>query len=301
MRKVWSVIAATALTAGILAGCAGNETAQTTAAADTTKAAQEEAASKETAAVSETAVGGELTPIVVGATPAPHAEILAVVKEALAAKGYDLQIKEYNDYVQPNLALDAGDLDANYFQHGPYLEEFCQQRGTKLVSAASIHYEPFGIYAGKTASIEELADGAKIAVPNDATNEARALLLLEAQGLIKLKEDAGLTATKKDIVENPKNLDILEIEAAQIPRSLSDVDLAVINGNYAIEADLSVSDALALEDADSLAATTYANIIAVQDGHEQDEKIQALIEALTSDEVKAFIEETYKGAVVPSF
>lgn len=301
MRKVWSVIAATALTAGILAGCAGNETAQTTAAADTTKAAQEEAASKETAAVSETAAGGELTPIVVGATPAPHAEILAVVKEALAAKGYDLQIKEYNDYVQPNLALDAGDLDANYFQHGPYLEEFCQQRGTKLVSAASIHYEPFGIYAGKTASIEELADGAKIAVPNDATNEARALLLLEAQELIKLKEDAGLTATKKDIVENPKNLDILEIEAAQIPRSLSDVDLAVINGNYAIEADLSVSDALALEDADSLAATTYANIIAVQEGHEQDEKIQALIEALTSDEVKAFIEETYKGAVVPSF
>lgn len=301
MRKVWSVIAATALTAGILTGCAGNETAQTTAAADTTKEAQEEAASKETAAVSETAAGGELTPIVVGATPAPHAEILAVVKEALAAKGYDLQIKEYNDYVQPNLALDAGDLDANYFQHGPYLEEFCQQRGTKLVSAASIHYEPFGIYAGKSASIEELADGAKIAVPNDATNEARALLLLEAQGLIKLKEDAGLTATKKDIVENPKNLDILEIEAAQIPRSLSDVDLAVINGNYAIEADLSVSDALALEDADSLAATTYANIIAVQEGHEQDEKIQALIEALTSDEVKAFIEETYKGAVVPSF
>lgn len=301
MRKVWSVIAATALTAGILAGCAGNETAQTTAAADTTAAAQEEADSKETAAASETAAGGELTPIVVGATPAPHSEILAVAKEALAAKGYDLQIKEYNDYVQPNLALDAGDLDANYFQHGPYLEEFCQQRGTKLVSAASIHYEPFGIYAGKTASIEELADGAKIAVPNDATNEARALLLLEAQGLIKLKEDAGLTATKKDIVENPKNLDILEIEAAQIPRSLPDVDLAVINGNYAIEADLSVSDALALEDADSLAATTYANIIAVQDGHEQDEKIQALIEALTSDEVKAFIEETYQGAVVPSF
>lgn len=300
MRKVWSVIAAAALTAGLLAGCVGGETTQETAVQSTAADTAQGAGSGESAEATE-AVKGELTPIVVGASPAPHAEILAVVKETLAAKGYELQIKEYNDYVQPNLALDAGDLDANYFQHGPYLEEFCQQRGTKLVSAASIHYEPFGIYAGKSASIEELADGAKIAVPNDATNEARALLLLEAQGLIKLKEDAGLTATKKDIVENPKNLDIFEIEAAQIPRSLSDVDLAVVNGNYAIEAGLSVSDALALEDADSLAATTYANIIAVKEGQEQDEKIQALVEALTSEEVKTFMEETYKGAVVPSF
>lgn len=293
MRKVWSIIAAAALAAGVLSGCSGNDAAQTTeAAAEATTADTTEAT---------TAAEGELTPIVVGATPAPHAEILAVAKEVLAAKGYDLQIKEYNDYVQPNLALDAGDLDANYFQHGPYLEEFCQQRGTKLAAAASIHYEPFGIYAGKTASIEELADGAKIAVPNDATNEARALLLLEEQGLITLKEDAGLTATKKDITENPKNLDIIEVEAAQIPRSLPDVDLAVINGNYAIQADLKVSDALALEEGDSLAATTYANVVAVQEGHEQDEKIQALIEALTSDEVKTFIEETYQGAVVPCF
>lgn len=208
---------------------------------------------------------------------------------------------EYTDYVQPNLALDAGDLDANYFQHLPYLEQFNEERGTKLVSAGAIHYEPFGIYAGKTASLDELADGAKVAVPNDATNEARALLLLEANGLLKLKDDAGLKATKTDIVENPKNLDILEVEAAQVPRSLPDVDVAVINGNYAIEAGLKVSDALAVEASDSEAATTYGNVVAVQEGKEEDAKTKALMEALTSDAVKEYIEQTYEGAVVPLF
>ncbi|WP_099469381.1 MetQ/NlpA family ABC transporter substrate-binding protein [Konateibacter massiliensis] len=239
--------------------------------------------------------------IKVGASPAPHAEILAQVKDVLADEGYTLEIVEYNDYVLPNTALDSGELDANYFQHQPYLDDFNAENGTDIVSAGSIHFEPFGIYAGKTASIADLAEGATIAVPNDATNEARALLLLEAQGLIKLKENVGLSATKLDIAENPLNLNIEEIEAAQIVRSLADVDLATINGNYAIDGGLSVSDALASEDSASLAATTYANIVAVQAGHENDEKIKALIGALQSDAVRQFIEEEYKGAVVPVF
>ena len=239
--------------------------------------------------------------IIIGASPAPHAEILRAAGDVLAAKGYELDIKEYVDYIQPNLALESGDLDANYFQHLPYLDSFNEENGTKLVSAASIHYEPFGIYAGKTKSLEELADGATVAVPNDTSNEARALLLLEAQGLIKLKEGAGLTATKNDIVENPKNIKLYEVEAAQIPRSIDDVDVAVINGNYAIDAGFKVSDALAVEDSQSIAATTYGNVIAVQEGRENEEAIKALIEALESDEVKAFIETTYEGAVVPLY
>ena len=240
--------------------------------------------------------------IVIGASPTPHAEILAVVKEVLAEQGYTLEIKEFTDYVQPNLALQSGELDANYFQHQPYLDDFNTENKTDLVSIASIHYEPLGIYPGKTKTLEELQDGAKIAVPNDTTNEARALLLLEANGLIKLKDGAGVKATKNDIAENPKNLEILEIEAAQLARSLPDVDIAVINGNYAIDAGLDVAtDALATEEKDSLAATTYANIIAVRKGDESREDLQALVAALKSDKVKKFIEDTYKGAVVPVF
>lgn len=240
--------------------------------------------------------------IIVGASSTPHAEILEKAKPILEKEGYTLKIIEYADYVQPNLALESGDLDANYFQHKPYLDQFNKENKTDLVSAATIHYEPFGIYPGKTASLEALADGAQIAVPNDATNEARALLLLEAQGLITLKKGAGLNATKNDIDKNPKNLKIVEIEAAQLARSLKDVDLAVINGNYAIEAGLSVSkDAIATEDKDSLAADTYANIIAVKAGNENREDIKALIKALQSNEVKKFIEDKYKGAVVPKF
>jgi D-methionine transport system substrate-binding protein len=244
----------------------------------------------------------ELKKIVVGASITPHAEILEVAKGLLASKGYELEIVEYNDYVQPNLALDAGDLDANYFQHQPYLDEFNQDRGLDLVSVAIIHYEPYGIYPGKTKSLEDLKDGAEIAIPNDGTNEARALLLLEAQGIIKLAEGVGMKATVIDIAENPKNLVIHEIEAAQLARSLQDVDLAVINGNYAIQAGLNVSkDAIAVEDKDSIAAETYGNIIAVRKGDEDREEIKALVEALKSDEVKEFIESTYEGAVVPKF
>ncbi|HIX23536.1 MAG TPA: MetQ/NlpA family ABC transporter substrate-binding protein [Candidatus Lachnoclostridium avicola] len=301
MRKNVAILAAALLAASALTACGGQTTETTaadTSAAETTAAEGEETAAAEEKS-SEAAATGELETVTVGASPAPHAEILEAAKDAMAAKGYDLEIVEYVDYVQPNLALESGDLDANYFQHITYLEDFNAERGTHLVSAGSIHYEPFGIYAGKTASLEELADGAQVAVPNDATNEARALLLLEAQGLIKLQDGAGLAATKNDIVENPKNLDIVEIEAAQIPRSLSSVDVAVINGNYAIDAGLSVADALAVEASDSEAAEKYANVVAVQEGHENDPAIQALVEVLKSDEIKDFIETTYAGAVVP--
>ena len=210
--------------------------------------------------------------IVVGASPTPHAEILAVAKEVLAEEGYELQIQEFNDYVQPNLALDGKDLDANYFQHQPYLDDFNAENNTDLVSIAAIHYEPLGIYPGKTKDLAELPDGAEVLVPNDTTNEARALLLLEAQGLIKVDPTAGFKATINDIIENPKNLKITEIEAAQLARSLPDVDIAVINGNYAIQAGLNAAtDALAKEEKDSLSATTYANIIAVRKGDENRE------------------------------
>lgn len=240
--------------------------------------------------------------IVVGASPTPHAEILEVAKDVLAEDGYTLEIQEFTDYVQPNLTLENGELDANYFQHLPYLEDFNEKNATNLVSAGAIHYEPLGLYPGKTTSLDNLADGASIAIPNDTTNEARALLLLETIGLIKLDEAAGLEATPKDIVENPKNLSFTELEAAQLARSLQDVDLAVINGNYAIEAGLNAdTDALVKEEKDSLAAQTFANIVAVREGEENSEKTVALMKALTSDQVRDFINENYDGAVVPIF
>ena len=242
------------------------------------------------------------TKLRVGATPAPHAEILEVVKPILAEQGIDLEIVVFNDYIIPNTATESGDIDANYFQHVLYLGDFNEQNGTHLVAVDKIHYEPFGIYAGKTASLEELKDGAKIAVPNDGTNEARALLLLEAQGLIKLEEGVGLTATKQNIAENPRNFDIQEIEAAQLPRSLGSVDIAVINGNYAIDAGLKASDALAVEDGESeVIQNNYANVLVAKEGNEDSEAIQALATALKSDAVRTFIEETYEGAVIPLF
>jgi len=239
--------------------------------------------------------------IKVGATPSPHAEILEQIEDVLKEKGYELEIVEYNDYVLPNTATFEGELDANFFQHGPYLENFNEENKTDLVSVAEVHFEPLGLYASSVENIEDLKEGAVIAVPNDATNEARALLLLEANGLITLKEGAGINATVNDIETNPLNLEIKEIEAAQLARSLQDVDAAVINGNYAISGGLNVSDAIAVEEGTSVAAETYANILVVKSGFENDEKIKALIDALLSEEVKNFIEENYEGAVVPVF
>lgn len=244
---------------------------------------------------------GEEKTIKVGASPAPHAEILKEVKAELEKDGYKLEIVEFQDYVQPNKALDAGDIDANYFQHKPYMDEFNAKQETKLVSIGAIHYEPLGLYQGEKKSIDELAEGDKIAVPNDTTNEARALLLLESEGLIKLKKDAGLTATKQDVVENPKKLEIVELEAAIIPRSMSSVAMGVINGNYALSAGIKEDTAITFESSDSEAAKTYANIIAVKKGNEDSEKSKALFKAMTSDKIKKFIEKKYGKAVVPVF
>jgi len=242
------------------------------------------------------------TKISVGATPAPHAEILEICKEILAEQDIELEIVVFNDYVIPNTSVENGQLDANYFQHVLYLNDFNAQKGTHLAIVDKIHYEPFGIYAGKTASLAELKEGAEIAVPNDASNEARALLLLEQEGLIKLTEGVGLAATKLDIVENPLNIEIIEIEAAQLPRSLGSVDCAVINGNYAIDAGLKASDALAVEDGESeVIQQNYANILVAKEGNETNEALLALAAAMKSEQVKAFIEETYEGAVVPLF
>lgn len=238
----------------------------------------------------------------VGASVTPHAEILEVAKELLAEEGYTLEITEFNDFVLPNTSVEDEELDANYFQHRNYLADFNEENGTHLVEVVPVHYEPLGLYAGKTAAIADLAEGATIAVPNDGTNEARALMLLEAQGLIKLNEEAGFTATKLDIVENPLNLDIQELDAAQLVRALEDVDMAVINGNYAIQGGLNAGkDALAVEDKDSEAIQTYANVLVVKEGNEKDEGILALAKALQSEEVKAFIEENYEGAVIAMF
>ena len=297
MKKLVSLLLTGALSFGLLAGCGGGNSGSANTPAGNSETPS---GNSETPAVENTA-SLEGTTIKVGATPAPHAEILEIAKGILAEQGITLEIVEFNDYIQPNLAVESGELDANYFQHITYMNEFNVSDGTHLVSAAEIHYEPFGLYAGKTTSIDELADGAQIAVPNDTTNEARALLLLQQEGLITLKEGAGITATKADIAENPKNLDIVELEASQLPVRLGDVDMAVINGNYAIDAGLKVSDALAVESADGEAAQAYVNVLAVKEGHENDPAIQALVEALKSDEVKTFMDETYEGAVVPMF
>ena len=240
--------------------------------------------------------------IVIAASPTPHAEILEIAKEELAKAGYTLEIKKFNDYVVPNTATEDGEVDANYFQHQPYLTTFNAEQGTHLVSVAAIHYEPFGIYAGTKSAIADLAAGDKIAVPNDGSNRARALLLLEAQGLIKLTEGVGMEATVLDIAENALGLEIYEMEAAQIAGVLDSVAMGVINGNYALAAGLNAgTDALATEDAASISATTYANILVVKEGNEKAAKIEALKNALLSEEVKTFINDNYSGAVVPIF
>ena len=239
------------------------------------------------------------TVIKVGANITPHAEILEQAVPLLAAKGITLEIVKIEDSVTPNTGVIEGSLDANYFQHVPYLDQFNAENGSDLVSIGAIHYEPFGIYAGKTKDLADLPDGAVVAVPNNVTNEARALLLLAQEGFLTLKEDAGITATVEDIVENPKNIQFKELAPEQLVAALPDVDVAVINGNYAIEGGLHVSQALAVEANDGLAAVTYGNIIATSPDKAQNEALLALVEVLQGEEIKKFINDTYDGAVVP--
>ena len=286
-QKVLALVLALVLSLS-LAACASKSTETTTetAAASTEAAASETVESKGT--------------ITVAASPTPHAEILAQAKPILEAEGWTLEVKEFQDYVQPNNVVESGEFDANYFQHIPYLENFNEEQGTHLVNAGGIHYEPFGIYPGTKSSLDDIAEGDTIAVPNDTTNEARALLLLQDNGILKLKEGAGLTATVLDIEENPYNVEILELEAAQVPRVKDEVAYVVLNGNYALDAGFSVAkDSLAYETSDSDAAKTYVNVIAVKEGNENSEKIQALVAALKSDTIRQYIVDTYDGAVVP--
>ncbi|MBS7339032.1 MAG: MetQ/NlpA family ABC transporter substrate-binding protein [Lachnospiraceae bacterium] len=268
MKKFLAVLLTGALIAGTLTGCGGS--------------------SKDDKVIK------------VAASATPHSEILEQVKPILEEQGYDLQVTVFDDYVQPNEVVESGEFDANYFQHIPYLNSFNEEKGTHLVNAGGIHYEPFGIYPGTKASLDEVADGDSIAVPNDTTNEARALLLLQDNGLITLKDDAGLEATVNDIVDNPYNLEIVELEAAQVPRVVGEVAFVVLNGNYALEAGYSVAkDSIAYESTDSEAAKTYVNVIAVKEGNENSAKIKALVEALKSDAIKTYINDTYDGAVIP--
>ncbi|MBD9055211.1 MAG: ABC transporter substrate-binding protein [Eubacterium ventriosum] len=237
--------------------------------------------------------------ITVAASATPHAEILEEAKSLLKDKGYELEVKVFDDYVQPNNVVESGEFDANYFQHVPYLEQFNEEKGTHLVVAGKIHYEPFGIYPGTKKDLKDIAKGDKIAVPNDTTNEARALLLLQDNGIIKLKDGAGIKATVNDIEENPNNIEIVELEAAQVPRVVNEVAYVVLNGNYALEANYTVKkDALAYEKSDSEAAKTYVNVIAVKEGNENSKKIKALVDVLKSDSIKKFINEKYDGAVI---
>lgn len=249
----------------------------------------------------DAAADQELTTLVVGATPVPHAEILEFLQDKLREEGIDLQVTVYTDFVLPNLALDAGEIDANFFQHLPYLETFSEENGTDLTPIAGIHFEPLGLYPGQTDSLDDIAQNAQVAIPNDPTNGARALNLLEAAGLITLDPDAGLLATSRDIVDNPYNLEVIEAEAAQLPRTLPDVDFAVINGNVALQAGLDFDTVLAAEDKESEAAITYTNILVAQTERANDEAILKLAEALNSQEVHDFIIERFEGRVVPTF
>ena len=239
--------------------------------------------------------------IKVAASPTPHAEILGSISDALAEEGWTLEVVEFDDYVQPNVATTDGDVDANYFQHVPYLDEYNEQNGTDLVAVANVHYEAMGVYKGTKDSFDALEDGDKIGIPNDGTNGARALQLLEANGVLKLKEGAGVTATEQDVAENPKNLEFVPLEAATIPASLPDLALGVINYNYANGAGFTQDDAIALETADSEAAETYVNVIVVNAGNENSEKTQALVKAVQSDTVKNFILDNYNGLIQPKF
>ena len=297
MKKLTALLLTGALAVSALTGCGSSSSDK---AADTTDKTEEATDAAEDTADTAKAADGELTTIKVAASATPHAEILEQAKPLLAEQGYDLEVTVFDDYVQPSLVVESGDFDANYFQHIPYLDSFNEEKGTHLVNAGGIHYEPFGIYPGTKKSLDELAEGDSIAVPNDTTNEARALLLLQDNGIIKLKDGAGLTATKTDIVENPKNVEIVELEAAQVARVVDETAYVVLNGNYALEAGYSVGkDALAYETSDSEAAKTYVNVIAVKEGNENTDAIKALVDTLKSDDIKNYINETYDGAVIP--
>lgn len=296
MKNLFAKLSVLTLTAALIFTGCGNTPSDSGSSVSSTPAASSFQAEEST----------EKIPIIVGASPAPHAEILEVVRPLLEEQGYALEVKEFTDYVLPNLALDSSELDANFFQHKPYLDNFNEQNGTKLVSAAAIHFEPLGVYYGKnqvdasSALYSLIPEGAEIAVPNDTTNEARALQLLQANGIITLREGSGLEATVLDIVENSLNIKVLEIEAAQLPRSLDDVDFAVINGNYALDA--GVTDRIiTTESSESEGAQTFANIVAIREGDEGRPEIQALIAALQSDTVKDYIKESYSPFVVPVF
>lgn len=283
MKKLLALTMALVLCLG-LAACGGDTTTETTDTQENTETT------------------GETVTLRVGATPAPHQEILEQVVDNLAEQGITLEIVPYNDYNVPNTAVEEGEDDANFFQHITYMEKFNKDNGTHLVNAGAIHYEPMGIYAGKSDSLENIPDGAVIAVPNDPTNEGRALLLLQDLGLLTLKEDAGLEATPNDIAENPHNLEFKEMEAAMLPQTIDEVDFSIINSNYALDAGLNpTTDSLGMEDPESDAAQAYANIIAVKEGNENNEAIKALVAALQSDEIREFIETTYNGSVVPMF
>ncbi len=246
------------------------------------------------------ALAEDLTPITVADSATHHAEILEQAKPLLEEKGYDLEVTVFDDYIMPNEVVESGEFDANYFQHIPYLESYNEEKGTHLVNAGGIHYEPFGIYPGTKDSLDDIAEGDTIAVPNDTTNEARALLLLQDNGIITLKDGAGLEATVNDIAENPYNVEIVELAAEQVARVVDDTSYVVLNGNYALQAGFSVAkDALAYETSDSEAAKTYVNVIAVKEGNEDSEPIKALVEVLKSDEIKDYINSTYDGAVIP--
>lgn len=279
-KKLLSLALATILTAGLVTGCGSSASSsdQSSSSQDTTQ--------KKT--------------ITVAASQTPHSEILAEAAKILEKQGYELKVTVFDDYIQPNNVVESGEFDANYMEHVPYMEQFNKENGTHIVNAGGIHYEPFGIYPGTKKKLDELAEGDTIAIPNDTTNEARALLLLQDNGLLTLKDGAGLTATINDIKENPKKLKFQELEAAQVAKVKDEVAFVVLNGNYALEAGYSVSkDSLAYEKADSEAAKTYVNIIGVKEGNENSDGIKALVKVLKSDDIKKFINDKYDGAVIP--
>ena len=298
-KRVLSSILAGVLAVSVFAGCGSKTEDNSQAAADNSTTPATEAAAEESTEAAGGTVESKGT-ITVAASATPHAEILAAAKPILAEQGWDLEVTEFDDYVLPNEVVESGEMDANYFQHVPYLDSFNEEKGTHLVEVGKIHYEPFGIYPGTKSSLDDIADGDVIAVPNDTTNEARALLLLQDNGIITLKDGAGLEATVNDIAENPYNVEIQELAAESVARVADEVAYVVLNGNYALQAGFSVAkDALAYEKSDSEAAKTYVNVIAVKEGNENSDKIKALVDVLKSDEIKKFINDTYDGAVIP--